>query len=86
MVVFSLPRHAAFVVSGYLPSFTDAFFETMSGFTTTGATVINDVEALQSACFFCPLMGIGGPVLPSLVAVLPLTLGASYLPPLAPAV
>lgn len=33
-------------------SFTDAFFETMSGFTTTGATVIDDVEALPKGLLF----------------------------------
>ncbi|MCR5346505.1 MAG: TrkH family potassium uptake protein [Fretibacterium sp.] len=30
---------------GVTPSYTDAFFETMSGFTTTGATILNDIEA-----------------------------------------
>ncbi len=35
-----------FVLSGYVPSFTDGFFETMSGFTTTGASILRDIEAL----------------------------------------
>ncbi len=35
-----------YVVSGYFPSFTDAFFESMSGFTTTGASVLGDIESL----------------------------------------
>ena len=35
-----------FVLSGATPSFTDAFFETMSGFTTTGASIFPDVEVL----------------------------------------
>jgi len=35
-----------FYFSGFFPNFTDAFFESVSGFTTTGATVISDVEAL----------------------------------------
>lgn len=35
-----------FVFSGAIPSFTDALFESVSGFTTTGATICNDVEAL----------------------------------------
>jgi trk system potassium uptake protein TrkH len=35
-----------FVLSGYIPSFIDAFFEVMSGFTTTGASILTDVEAL----------------------------------------
>lgn len=35
-----------FIFSGAIPSLTDAFFETMSGFTTTGATILTDIEAL----------------------------------------
>lgn len=35
-----------FVLHGSIPSFTDAFFEMMSGYTTTGATILNDIEAL----------------------------------------
>lgn len=35
-----------FVLSGYIPSITDAFFESASGFTTTGATILGDVETL----------------------------------------
>ncbi|HOG18152.1 MAG TPA: potassium transporter TrkG, partial [Syntrophales bacterium] len=35
-----------FMIQGVLPSFADAFFETMSGFTTTGATVIRNIDPL----------------------------------------
>ncbi|MCB0300862.1 MAG: TrkH family potassium uptake protein, partial [Calditrichaeota bacterium] len=35
-----------FVFSGTIPSFTDAFFETMSGFTTTGATILTQIEGM----------------------------------------
>lgn len=35
-----------FVVSGIIPSFIDAFFETVSGFTTTGATILTEIESL----------------------------------------
>lgn len=35
-----------FVISGEIPSFTDAFFETASGFTTTGASILTNVEAM----------------------------------------
>jgi trk system potassium uptake protein TrkH len=35
-----------YYLGGYITSFTDAYFETMSGFTTTGATILNDVESL----------------------------------------
>ena len=43
-VIGALP----FVISGTIPSFVDAFFETVSGFTTTGASIISDVEAIAS--------------------------------------
>jgi trk system potassium uptake protein TrkH len=45
-VVFSFFGLLPFYISGAIPQFVDAFFETMSGFTTTGATVVDDVEAL----------------------------------------
>jgi trk system potassium uptake protein TrkH len=41
-----------FILSGYIPSFTDAFFETMSGFTTTGATIIDDIEIFPHGLLF----------------------------------
>ena len=41
-----------FVISGSIPSFVDAFFETISGLTTTGATLIEDVEALPKGILF----------------------------------
>jgi len=41
-----------FFFSGYIPNFTDAFFESVSGFTTTGATVLKDIEALPAALLF----------------------------------
>jgi trk system potassium uptake protein TrkH len=41
-----------FFLSGHIPSFTDAFFETMSGFTTTGATILADIEALPHGLLF----------------------------------
>lgn len=45
-IVYSLFATLPFLLGGYLHSFTDAYFEAMSGFTTTGATIIDDVEAL----------------------------------------
>ncbi len=45
-VIFSLFGSLPAYLGGYIPSFTDAFFETMSGFTTTGASILNDVEVL----------------------------------------
>lgn len=41
-----------FVLSGYIPSLADAFFELSSGFTTTGASILNDVEALPRSLLF----------------------------------
>jgi len=51
-IVFSFFGAIPFVASGYLPSPTDAYFETMSGFTTTGASLIDNVEALPHALLF----------------------------------
>lgn len=41
-----------FVFSGSIPSVTDAFFESVSGFTTTGATILDDVEILPKGIMF----------------------------------
>ena len=41
-----------FFLSGEIPSYVDAFFETVSGFTTTGASVLTDVEALSHGALF----------------------------------
>ncbi len=41
-----------FVISGAIPSFVDAFFETVSGFTTTGATILAQVEGLPKSALF----------------------------------
>ncbi|MFC1590991.1 TrkH family potassium uptake protein [Thermodesulfobacteriota bacterium] len=41
-----------FVFSETFPTFTDAYFETVSGFTTTGATIIADIEAMPHAILF----------------------------------
>ncbi len=45
-IMFSLFGCLPFWISGSIPSFTDAFFETISGFTTTGASILNDIEAM----------------------------------------
>jgi len=41
-----------FCLSGAIPSYTDAFFETMSGFTTTGASILTDIEPLPKSILF----------------------------------
>ena len=41
-----------FWISGEIPSYVDAFFETVSGFTTTGASILTNVEALSKSMLF----------------------------------
>lgn len=41
-----------FYLSGEIPSFVDAIFETVSGFTTTGASILNDVESMSKGLLF----------------------------------
>lgn len=41
-----------FVLSGEIPNYIDAFFETVSGFTTTGASIMNDVESMSHGILF----------------------------------
>ncbi len=50
--IFSLLGALPFFFSGFIPSYSDAFFETMSGFTTTGATILTDIEALPHGLLF----------------------------------
>lgn len=64
-----------FYLSGAIPSYVDAFFETVSGFTTTGATIIDDIEVLPMGILFWRSFThwIGGMgILVVAVAVLPL--------------
>ena len=51
-VLFSFFGSLPYYVSGYIPSYTDAYFETMSGFTTTGATIIDNIEAMPHGLLF----------------------------------
>ena len=78
--VFSLFGTIPFMVGGYLHSFTDAYFETMSGFTTTGATIIDDVECLPHGILFWRSLThwIGGlGIVFFTIAVLPQVVGGS---------
>ena len=64
-----------YVLSGYIPSFVDALFESMSGFTTTGSTILADIEVLPRSLLFWRTMthwlgGMGIIVLT--LAILPL--------------
>ena len=51
-VVFSTFGLLPYYLSGQVPSFTDAWFESMSGFTTTGATIIPDLEVITHGLLF----------------------------------
>ena len=51
-IMFSLFGCLPFILSGEIPSFTDAYFETISGFTTTGASILNQVEILPHGLLF----------------------------------
>lgn len=73
-IVLSLIGCLPFIISGAIPSFVDAFFETVSGFTTTGSTVIADVESVGRGLLLWRSMtqwlgGMG--VLVFLLAILP---------------
>ncbi len=73
-VVGALP----FVINGDIPHFVDAFFETVSGFTTTGASILSDVEALAQCSLFWRSFThwIGGMgVLVFLLAIIPMAGG-----------
>lgn len=69
-----------FVICSEIPSYVDALFETVSGFTTTGASILNDVEALSHACLFWRSFThwIGGMgVFVFIMAILPLMGGST---------
>ena len=67
-----------FVLSGDIPSYVDAFFETVSGFTTTGASILTEVESLSRSGLFWRSFThwVGGMgVLVFVMAILPMTDG-----------
>lgn len=79
-ILMSLFGCLPFWLSGEIPSFTDALFETISGFTTTGASILSDVEALSHCAIFWRSFThwIGGMgVLVFLLAVIPLSGGSN---------
>lgn len=51
-VLIALFGSLPFILSGEIPNFIDAFFETASGFTTTGASILTDVESLSHSILF----------------------------------
>ncbi|MBP3622659.1 MAG: TrkH family potassium uptake protein [Oscillospiraceae bacterium] len=75
-VLMSLIGALPFVLSGDIPNYIDALFETVSGFTTTGASILEDVEGLSRGCMFWRSFThwIGGMgVLVFIMAVLPMS-------------
>ena len=77
-IVLSIVGAMPFYISGEIPVFVDAFFEVVSGFTTTGASILSDVEALSKGMLmwrsFTHWIG-GMGVLVFILAVLPLAGG-----------
>ena len=73
-IVMSMSGAIPFVIDGCIPSYVDALFEVISGFTTTGATILTDVEALPRSMlmwrsFLHWLGGMG--VIVFLLAIIP---------------
>ncbi len=74
-IVMSLSGVLPYIFSGAIPSVTDAFFETISGYTTTGASVLNDIEVLPEGILFWRSLThwIGGMgIIVLAIAILPL--------------
>lgn len=79
-ILMSLVGALPFLITGEIPSFTDALFETVSGFTTTGASILSNVEALSYTSLFWRSFThwIGGMgVLVFLMAIIPLSGGSN---------
>ena len=79
-VIFSIFGMFPFLIHGSISSLTDAYFETMSGFTTTGATIIDDVERLPHGILFWRslMQWIGGlGIVFFTIAILPSLVGGS---------
>lgn len=81
-VLFSVTGGLPFYLSGCIPSFCDAVFESVSGFTTTGSTILTDIEALPKGMLFWRSFThwVGGMgVLVLAVAIMPSSSHALYL-------
>ena len=80
-ICLSLTGALPFWLSGQIPAFYDAMFEVISGFTTTGASILTDVEALSPSMLmwrsFTHWIG-GMGILVFMLAILPLTAGGGY--------
>ncbi len=74
-IIMSLSGTVPYLMTGAITDFTNAFFETMSGYTTTGATILNDIEAVPKGVLFWRSMThwIGGMgIIVLTIAILPL--------------
>lgn len=74
-IVMALSGALPYLATEAIPSFTDAFFETMSGYTTTGASILNDIEIIPKGVLFWRSLThwIGGMgIIVLAIAILPL--------------
>lgn len=74
-IVMSLTGTLPYLATDAIPTFTEAFFETISGYTTTGASILNDIEILPEGVLFWRSMThwIGGMgIIVLAIAILPL--------------
>ncbi len=74
-IVMALSGSLPYIFTGAIPDFTNAFFETISGYTTTGSTILNDIEALPNGILFWRSLThwIGGMgIIVLAIAILPL--------------
>ncbi|TWO33250.1 TrkH family potassium uptake protein [Seonamhaeicola sediminis] len=74
-IIMSLSGTLPYVFTQSIPEFTNAFFETMSGYTTTGASILNDIEAMPKGVLFWRSLThwIGGMgIIVLAIAILPL--------------
>lgn len=74
-IIMALTGSLPYIVTGSIPNFTNAFFETMSGYTTTGASILNDIEAMPKGILFWRSLThwIGGMgIIVLAIAILPL--------------
>ena len=74
-IIMALSGTLPYVISGAIPTFTNSFFETMSGYTTTGASILNDIEAIPKGLLFWRSLThwIGGMgIIVLAIAILPL--------------
>lgn len=74
-ILMSLSGCLPYIFTGTIPTFTNAFFETMSGYTTTGASILNDIESMPKGILFwrSTTHWIGGMgIIVLTIAVLPL--------------